>query len=122
DGKLNALHEILNGNATESHFTILDDDWTIEARCTEALQYWHLQDLDLNLKMENLSGGQKNKVFLAGMMIHQPKFILLDEPSNHLDTVGRQLLYDFIISSKNTLLIVSHDRTLLNLLDEVCVL
>lgn len=46
--------------------------------------------------------------------------MLLDEPSNHLDISGRQLLYDFIQNSLSTLLVVSHDRSLLNLLNTVC--
>ncbi len=70
--------------------------------------------------METLSGGQKTKVFLAGISIHQPELILLDEPSNHLDLASRQLLYDFIQSTKSSLMVVSHDRKLLNLLDSVC--
>ncbi len=69
--------------------------------------------------METLSGGQKTKVFLAGILIHQPKFILLDEPSNHLDAAGRQLLYEFIQNSKSTFIIISHDRKLLNLLSTI---
>lgn len=70
--------------------------------------------------METLSGGQKTKVFLAGISIHQPELVLLDEPSNHLDVSGRQLLYSFIKSTKSTLIVVSHDRKLLNLLDTIC--
>jgi len=120
DKKLQALHEILKGNTSESNFNLLDDDWTIEDRCMEALKYWQLAHLDLNQKLENLSGGQKTKVFLAGIAIHQPELILLDEPSNHLDNQSRNLLYDFIQSSKSTLIIVSHDRKLLNQLDMVC--
>lgn len=119
EDKINALHEILNGNATEEYFHVLNDDWTIETRCNEALQYWQLNDLKLSQKMETLSGGQKTKVFLAGIAIHQPEFILLDEPSNHLDILGRQLLYDFIKSTKSTLIVVSHDRKLLNQLNMV---
>jgi len=120
DHKLNALKEILNGNAAEENYTLLDDNWTIEDRCNDALQYWQLTGLDLSQKMETLSGGQKTKVFLAGISIHQPELILLDEPSNHLDISGRQLLYEFIRSAKSTLIIVSHDRKLLNLSDSVC--
>ncbi|TDP03239.1 ABC-F family ATP-binding cassette domain-containing protein [Flavobacterium sp. 245] len=120
DQKLAAFHEILNGNVSETNLNLLNDDWTIEERCNEALYYWKLNDFDLNQKMESLSGGQKTKVFLAGIAIHQPKLVLLDEPSNHLDIEGRNLLYQFIKSSTSTMLIVSHDRKLLNLLDTTC--
>ncbi|WP_125720768.1 ribosomal protection-like ABC-F family protein [Flavobacterium ustbae] len=116
--KVTSLKEILEGVVTEENLQLLDDDWTIEERCNEALSYWQLQDLDLKQKMETLSGGQKTKVFLAGIMIHEPKLILLDEPSNHLDFKARTLLYDFIKSTTSTLLIVSHDRTLLNILNK----
>lgn len=120
ENKLNALQEILNGSVSEENYRALDDDWTIEERCYDALKYWQLEGLDLSQKMETLSGGQKTKVFLAGISINQPEFILLDEPSNHLDVAGRELLYDFIQNTKSTLIIVSHDRKLLNLLDTVC--
>ncbi|MHC0445171.1 ribosomal protection-like ABC-F family protein [Flavobacterium sp. 3-218] len=116
--KITSLKEILEGVVTEENLQLLDDDWTIEERCNEALSYWQLHDLDLDQKMETLSGGQKTKVFLAGIMIHEPSLILLDEPSNHLDFAARTLLYDFIKSTTSTLLIVSHDRTLLNLLNK----
>lgn len=120
EDKLNALKEIMNGNTSEENFNLLNDDWTVEDRCNETLNCWKLNDLDLSQKVEALSGGQKTKVFLAGISIHQPEFILLDEPSNHLDTEGRHLLYDFVQSTKSTLIVISHDRKLLNLLDTVC--
>lgn len=120
--KLRALHEILSGNVSEENLEILNDDWTIEDRCREALSYWKLDELDLNQSMKSLSGGQKTKVFLAGIFIHEPELILMDEPSNHLDVASRQLLFDFIESTSKTLLIVSHDRKLLNLLGKICVL
>ena len=117
--KLNALKEILNGNVTEENYIALDDDWDIEDRCKQALEYWQLSNLDLGQKMESLSGGQKTKVFLSGISIHQPELVLLDEPSNHLDIAGRKLLYDFIQSAKCTVIVVSHDRKLLNLLSSI---
>ena len=120
DKKLTALHKILNGNVSEESYEILNDDWTIEDRCDEVLKHWKLNDLDLSQKMENLSGGQKTKVFLAGISIHKPELILLDEPSNHLDFESPELLYDFIRSTKSTLIVVSHDRKLLKILNKIC--
>ncbi|OQP49951.1 ABC transporter ATP-binding protein [Niastella populi] len=120
DSKLTALEEILAGNVTEHYLNGLNDDWTIEERSEEALRYWQLQEFDLSQPMAALSGGQKVKVFLAGIHIHQPQLVLLDEPSNHLDAAGRELLYRYIETTTNTLVVVSHDRKLLNLLNTVC--
>src|SRR5690606_24482988 len=44
DVKLNAMQEILNGNATEENLLLLDDDWSIEERCNQALEYWELKE------------------------------------------------------------------------------
>ncbi|WP_295714630.1 ABC-F family ATP-binding cassette domain-containing protein [Mucilaginibacter sp.] len=120
DAKLNALTEILDGNVTDTNMALLDDDWAIEERCREALAHWDLEGLDLSEKMEKLSGGQKTKVFLAGIIMHRPQIVLLDEPSNHLDRASRAMLYNYIETTSNTLVVVSHDRTLLNLLNTVC--
>ncbi|WP_310589272.1 ATP-binding cassette domain-containing protein [Dyadobacter sp. CY327] len=119
EGKINALRAILDGNVTEENLALLNDDWAIEERCFEAFAHWQLGALDLTQKMETLSGGQKTKVFLAGIMVNQPEIVLLDEPSNHLDAAGRAILSDYIKTTSNTLVVVSHDRTLLNLLQAV---
>lgn len=114
-GKLRALEAILTGNGTLTHFDILADDWTVEERCHQALADWGLQGIDLTRPLGGLSGGQKTKVFLAGLDIHQPELILLDEPSNHLDTNGRTQLYEVIANTRAAVLLVSHDRNLLDL-------
>ncbi|WP_292009631.1 ribosomal protection-like ABC-F family protein [Chryseobacterium sp.] len=119
DGKLDALRKITNGEVDELYFETLNDDWDIEEKCQNALQYWKLENLNLNQKLETLSGGQKTKVFLAGIQINEPQIILLDEPTNHLDSEGRELLYDLIQKMNSTVVIVSHDRTLLNLVDTI---
>lgn len=119
DQKLFALEKITNGEVDEKYFEILNDDWEIEERCQNALQYWSLQDFDLNQRLEGLSGGQKTKVFLAGIQINQPDVIILDEPTNHLDLEGRKLLYDLIEKVSATVVIVSHDRILLNLVNTI---
>lgn len=115
-GKLHALHEILAGNVTEQNMAALDDDWNIEERCMEALSHWQLGDMRLDKKLDAMSGGEKTKAFLAGITIHRPEIVLLDEPSNHLDLSARRLLYEYVASTNDTLVVVSHDRTLLNLL------
>ena len=115
--KIKALHAILKGDSSVESFNCLNDDWDIEDRALEALTLWNIQHLSLWQKMDNLSGGEKTKIFLAGINIHNPGIILFDEPSNHLDKKARKQLYHLIENSKSTMLIVSHDRSLLNLLD-----
>ncbi|PRA95386.1 ABC transporter ATP-binding protein [Chryseobacterium sp. MYb7] len=119
DQKLNALQKITNGEVDEIYFEMLNDDWDIEERSHQALEHWGLENFELTQKLEGLSGGQKTKVFLAGIQINQPDIIILDEPTNHLDLDGRKLLYDLIDKTNSTVVIVSHDRTLLNLVDTI---
>lgn len=120
EDKLHAFREILAGNVSDENLETLNDDWTIEERCESALRHWKLEELDSDQKLGSLSGGQKTKVFLAGISIHQPELILMDEPTNHLDQDSRNLLYEFVQNTSSTLLVVSHDRKLLCLLDTVC--
>ncbi|WP_455608961.1 ATP-binding cassette domain-containing protein, partial [Bacteroides rodentium] len=118
--KLSALHAILNGDTAEAHFNTLNDDWTVEERTQAALDSWGLGGIPLSRPMEGLSGGEKTRIFLAGMELHNPTAILLDEPTNHLDADGRERLYNLIRRTSATVLVISHDRTLLNLLPAIC--
>ena len=118
--KQQALHAILSGDASNENFVILDDDWNIEERSIAALDLWGLGQFTLSYPMNLLSGGEKTRVFLTRMDIHHPSVVLMDEPTNHLDSSGRQRLYDWVEKYRSTLLVVSHDRTLLNLLPEIC--
>ena len=118
--KRQALHAILSGDASNENFAVLDDDWNVEERSIAALDLWELGQFPLSYPMNLLSGGEKTRVFLAGTDIHHPSAILMDEPTNHLDSSGRQRLYGWIEKCRSTLLTVSHDRTLLNLLPEIC--
>ena len=117
--KLDALHAILQGNTETEHFTNLNDDWDIEERGRAALNSRGIGYLTFSRKMDTLSGGEKTKVFLSGIAIHNPAIILFDEPTNHLDWDNRIRLYKYIEMSKAGLLVVSHDRTLLNLLEKI---
>ena len=120
DRKQKALHEILNGNASIDHFNILDDDWNIEEKALAALNGWGLGNRSLSESMHTLSGGEKTRVFLAGLELQEPSAILMDEPTNHLDNQGRNRLYEWVKKCRSTLIVVSHDRTLLNRFPETC--
>lgn len=114
DQKIKALRAILAGDAGEYNFTVLGDDWEIEERSRAALTDWDLSNVCLEQSMSSLSGGEKTRVFLAGIQVHSPDVILLDEPTNHLDKWSRSKLYDLICQGRATVLVVSHDRVLLN--------
>ena len=117
DGKLAAIERIIAGDMSEDNYNMLGDDWGIEERSLAALAKWDASHIGLGRDMAGMSGGEKTKVFLAGIEIHEPVNILMDEPTNHLDTSARNKLYAFIARSGATMIIVSHDRTLLNTLD-----
>ena len=117
--KLDALSAITAGSVLQSDFDTLGDDWDIEHRCREAFAYWSLHDVNLNAPVDELSGGEKTKLSLSGLMIRRPEIILLDEPTNHLDGSGREILYKYIEESKAVIIIVSHDITLLNKLNVI---
>ena len=86
DRKQQALQAILAGDASTENFNQLDDDWNIEERSIAALDSWGLGQFPLSYPMHLLSGGEKTRVFQAGMDNHYPSFILMYEPTNHLDS------------------------------------
>jgi len=73
---------------------------------------------DFNLPSAALSGGQKKLLSLAKLLILQPDLLLLDEPDNHLDLEGKVFLERYIRDYKGAVIIVSHDRYLLDLIVE----
>jgi len=77
-------------------------------------------DQKRNLPVDVLSGGQKKLVGLAKLLVTQPKLLLLDEPDNHLDIEGKHFLEQLIRNYDGGVVIVSHDRYLLDLVvDEI---
>ena len=112
--KLYALHAILQGDASIEHFTALADDWKIEEKAVAALNEWGLVGVPLSYPMHLLSGGEKTKVFLAGITIYSPAFILMDEPTNHLDMRSKDVLKEAIREFDGTVILVSHDRDFLD--------
>ena len=75
---------------------------------------------DFTLPTEALSGGQKKLLGLAKLLVTRPDLLLLDEPDNHLDTDGKAFLEKYIRSYQGGVVIVSHDRYLLDVVaDEI---
>jgi ATPase subunit of ABC transporter with duplicated ATPase domains len=118
--KLAALDAIVKGSVRQPDYDTLADDWEIESRCRAALSYWQVPHITPGMAADNLSGGERTKVLLAGLLIHTPGIILMDEPTNHIDREGRELLYRYIHQSRATMVIVSHDIILLDRLPATC--
>lgn len=114
--KVNALRAILAGSVEESDYEILNDQWDIEEQIGKVLAYWGLETISADTTMDCLSGGQQTKVLFAKMMLSQADILLLDEPTNHLDLETKALFYTFVQEFKGTVVIVSHDRALLELM------
>ena len=73
-----------------------------------------LGDLDPTFPVSALSGGQKTRLALAGLLLSAPDLLLLDEPTNHLDFAMLEWLEDWLAHSRCAALIVSHDRVFLD--------
>jgi ATP-binding cassette, subfamily F, member 3 len=93
---------------------------TFENRMRATLRGLEFSEADVHLSVQALSGGQKKMVGLAKLLIEQPELLLLDEPDNHLDVAGKQFLERWIADYPGAVVIVSHDRYLLDLVvDEI---
>ncbi|MET8948079.1 ABC-F family ATP-binding cassette domain-containing protein [Streptomyces sp. NPDC004542] len=114
-----ALHAIEAGDTAEEHFETLGDDWDVEERTLATLGELGLGHLGLDRGVGEVSGGESVLLRLAALLLGRPEVLLLDEPTNNLDLYARRRLYAAVASWPGVLLVVSHDRELLDLVDQV---
>jgi ATPase subunit of ABC transporter with duplicated ATPase domains len=122
--KLAALARLHQGAGPQQQvacdLALLDeDDWSLEARVEGELHRLGLDHLALDRPMASLSGGETTRVVLAALFLRRPDLIILDEPTNNLDRESRRALYGAVADWPGGLLVISHDRELLALMDRI---
>ncbi len=113
-GNPHRLESVLSLQQTliEEYATLGGESYS--SRVRDLLLGLGLQLDDLEKKLGFLSGGQKKLVGLARLLLFQPSVLLLDEPDNHLDLPGKRFLEELILGYAGAVVIVSHDRYLLD--------
>ncbi len=91
--------------------------WDYDAKVQEITGKLGIVDLDQ--KFEQLSGGQRKRIFLAQMLLTEPDLIIMDEPTNHLDLEAIEWLESYLAGQNVTLLMVTHDRYFLDNVSKV---
>lgn len=115
---LDAVRAITAGDVDPAHFDAVGDDWDIEARAEASLADAGLDPTFLDRRVGELSGGEAVLVAIAGIRLRRAPITLLDEPTNNLDRDARAVLAAMVSAWKGTLIVVSHDLTLLELMDD----
>ncbi|HEY0259978.1 MAG TPA: ABC-F family ATP-binding cassette domain-containing protein [Lacisediminihabitans sp.] len=115
---VDALRAIEGGDASEINFERLADRWDIEQAAAEALRDAGLDGLDLDRTVGTLSGGETMLAAIAGLRLGRAPIVLLDEPTNNLDPDARERLAELVRGWRGTLVVVSHDVRLLELMDD----
>ncbi|PSW21767.1 ABC transporter ATP-binding protein [Photobacterium sanctipauli] len=116
--KLDALKAIEQGRCDPKDFEVIGDDWDIIPRTEQTLKTLRIKP-DLNAYCRTLSGGQLAMLQLHVLFESNAEILLLDEPSNHLDSIAKQWLIKKLSHFEGQVLLISHDRALLRHVDAI---
>ena len=111
------LARIDAGEGTEADLE--NADWGLPQRVTDALAEMGLAGVALDRAAGALSGGQATRAALAALLVAEPDFILMDEPTNNLDAEGRAAVAALLERWRGGALVISHDRALLRRVDRI---
>ena len=90
------------------------DEYNAESSLLKIISGMNIEDSLLDLKLKNISGGQKSKVAFARLLYSNPEIMLLDEPTNHLDLDTKDYIIDYLKNYHGIILVISHDIEFLN--------
>ncbi|HXT88425.1 MAG TPA: ABC-F family ATP-binding cassette domain-containing protein [Trebonia sp.] len=116
---LAAIRAIEGGSVDQAAFDAVGDDWDIEDQARQWLGRLGLAHIGLDDPVGQLSGGEAVLTALSALFLRRPEALLLDEPTNNLDLDARRRLYSAVEAWSGVMVIVSHDRELLSLVDHV---
>jgi ATP-binding cassette subfamily F protein 3 len=90
------------------------EQYKAESILLKIIDGMHIDDNLLDLKLNELSGGQKSKIAFARLLYSNPEVLLLDEPTNHLDLDTKDYIINYLKNYHGTVLVISHDVDFLN--------
>ena len=111
---LQALKRLAAGEASLMDLQQVDERWDLAERMAQMLDGAGLGHLRAEDSAASLSGGQRARVAMIGALLSDADLLLLDEPSNHLDRAGRHWLTQQLQAWRGGLIVISHDRPLLD--------
>ncbi|MBA1206504.1 MULTISPECIES: ATP-binding cassette domain-containing protein [Pseudomonas] len=114
-----ALERIQMGSLEAADFDTVGERWDAPERLRAHLHRHGLGHLELQRPVHTLSGGQAMRVALMGAWLSEADFLILDEPTNHLDDHGRSQWLAMMQTWNRGLLVISHDRSLLDHMDGI---
>ncbi|MDQ1218108.1 ABC-F family ATP-binding cassette domain-containing protein [Microbacterium arborescens] len=115
---VDAVRAVESGDVDPRHFDTIGDDWDAEARAVAALTAAGLPPGALDRRVGELSGGEAVLAALVGVRLRGAEIALLDEPTNNLDRDARERVGELVRGWRGALIVVSHDTTLLELMDD----
>lgn len=126
EGKITIGHNVNIGYFAQNQDEILDENITvfdtldkiavgdIRTKLRDILGAFFFSGEDVDKKVKVLSGGERNRLAMAKLMLQPYNLLILDEPTNHLDIQSKEVLKKALLKYDGTLILVSHDRDFLN--------
>ena len=116
---INALERIEQGSTAQADFDAVGEQWNIHQQLLDQLAHNNLKHLTPSTPTSRLSGGEAMRVALMGAFMTRANLLILDEPSNHLDREQRLALQAQLSHWPKGLLVISHDRELLETMTRI---
>lgn len=108
------LEKIIKKYDSTNNLFEAKDGYNIDIKINNVLNGLGFKDYDLDMKVSNLSGGEKVRFSMVKILLQEPELLVLDEPTNHLDFEMLNWLEKYIESYKGAIIVVSHDRYFLD--------